>query len=319
MKKLKLPFFMTLVTFLFVPIIVYLFADKKPQKIPTADRQAVFDMEVSLYRTKTQTVETLSVYDYIRGVVSAEMSCNFEPEALKAQSVAAFTYMVNKMNFEPAKEHEGAYMCDDYNHCKAYMSVLDAEDKLGKGFDNITDAVFSTLGQIITYEGAPINAVFHSISCGMTASAYEVWGKDIPYLQSVECASDMSQKNYETKVIIAKNEFANVFYEQLGIRLDGETGDWIGDISYYPSGYVEKVTIDGTEYEGTYIRSLFSLRSACFDLSFSGNNIVFTVRGYGHGCGMSQNGANSMAENGSDYKEILSHFYKDTQLSDYKI
>ena len=208
-------------------------------------------------------------------------------------------------------------MCDDYNHCKAYTPISTAKKKLGGGFNNITDAVFATFGQTVTYNGTPINAVFHSTSCGMTASALEVWGSDIPYLQSVECASDMSQKNYQTKVIISKKEFANTFYEQLGVRLDGD--DWIGDISYYPSGYVEKIVIDGTEYDGTYIRSLFSLRSASFDASLSGDNVVFAVRGYGHGCGMSQNGANSMAKNGSDYKQILAHFYKDTELSDYKI
>ncbi len=317
MQQLKLPFFLTLITVLLVPIIMYVIVGENKVQIPDADRQEIFDMQISLYRKDAGKVETLSAYDYIRGVVAAEMSCDFEKEALKAQAVAAFTYMVNKMNYEPSSEHDGAYMCDDYNHCKAYMPINDAKKKLGGGFNNITDAVFSTFGQTVTYNGTPINAVFHSTSCGMTASALEVWGSDIPYLQSVECASDMSQKNYETKVIISKKEFANTFYEQLGVRLDGD--DWIGNISYYPSGYVEKIIIDGTEYDGTYIRSLFSLRSAAFDVSLSGDNVVFIVRGYGHGCGMSQNGANSMAKNGSDYKQILSHFYKDTELSDYKI
>ena len=113
MQQLKLPFFLTLITVLFVPVIMYLIIGNNKEKVPDTDRRDVFDMQISLLRTESGEIETLSAYDYIRGVVSAEMSCDFEKEALKAQSVAAFTYMVNKMNFEPSDDHNGAYMCDD--------------------------------------------------------------------------------------------------------------------------------------------------------------------------------------------------------------
>lgn len=316
MQKLKLPAILIFLSALLVPLTMYAIfgVPEGNDPAPGVERSAVFDMEISLYRTETDKVETVRCYEYICGVVAAEMSADFEPEALKAQAVAAFTYMLNKMNHEIPEEHNGAYMCDDYNHCKAYRPYDGAERQ-----KSITDAVSQTLGKVITYDGAPINAVFHSTSCGMTASAYEVWGSDIAYLQSVECASDMSHESFETKVILAKSEFANVFYEQLGVRLPEDESGWLGGITLFPSGYVDKLTVDGTEYDGTYIRKLFSLRSASFDVGLSGDSIVFTVRGYGHGCGMSQNGANAMAKNGSSYEQILAHFYKDTQLSDYKI
>ncbi len=327
-KWLALSIYLTL---LLVPIIMNSFfgykSDKPDINNIDSSRQDIFNMEISLYRSESEKIENLSCFEYICCVVAGEMPASFESEALKAQTVAAFTYMINKIDYINAHPdtdigHHGAYMCDDYNHCKAYLSKSDAKEKWGSSFEKnyskVKSAVYETLGKVITYEGTPINSVFHAMSCGKTASAYEVWGSDIPYLQSVECESDKTEQNFLTEQTISKNDFKNVFYEQLGIVLSDDDNLWIGEKTNFPSGIVDKIIIGGTEYAGTYIRKLFGLRSADFDISIKGNNVIFTTRGYGHGVGMSQYGANAMAKNGSTYQDILKHFYRGVEITDYK-
>ncbi len=323
MKDLKWFALALFLTMLIVPAVMYTLFFKAPSPPPEADpaREDVFNMQVSLYRSNTNSVDTFDCYSYICGVVAAEMPASFEPEALKAQTVAAFTYMLNKMNFDPSHDG-GAYMCDDYNHCKSFFSKDELIKKWGDSYYNkmypkIEQCVYEVLGKMLTYGGSPINAVFHAMSCGTTASAKEVWGSDIPYLQSADCAYDKSADSYISTYALSTEEFAGVFYEKLGVVLPSDESGWLGEMTYHPSGYVDRINIGGTQYSGSYIRKLFSLKSAAFDVEISQKKVTFTVFGYGHGVGMSQNGANEMAKNGCDYKEILKHFYVGTKLTDY--
>ena len=215
-------------------------------------------------------------------------------------------------------------MCDDYNHCKAYLPQADiiknwGESYYNKMYSKIESAVYDVLGKMITYNDKPINAVFHAVSCGKTASALEVWGSDIAYLQSVDCTFDKSSKDGISYLILTKKEFSDVFYDSLGVILPSDDSAWIGEINYHPSGLVDTINIGGTMYEGTHIRKLFSLKSAAFDIEISNNKIKFNVYGYGHGVGMSQNGANELAKQGYDYASILEYFYTDVKITDYKI
>ncbi len=331
MKDLKWFALALFVSMSIIPVIMYLCFYKSPTTVPHTDpaREDIFNMPISVYKSAENRVETLDCYSYICGVVAAEMSPSFEPEALKAQTVAAFTYMLNKMNYvknNPDADigHSGAYMCDDYNHCKAYLSESDliknwGNDYFNKMYSKIEAAVYEVLGKVITYDEQPINAVFHAMSCGTTASALEVWGSDIAYLQSVDCVFDKNSKDCLSQVTLSKKEFSDVFYKSLGVILPTDDSTWIGEITYYPSGLVDTINIGGTLYQGTYIRKLFSLKSAAFDIEISNNKIKFTVYGYGHGVGMSQNGANEMAKQGSSYTDILCHFYTDVKITDYKI
>lgn len=329
MRSLKWYMLCIFLSVLIIPLVFSTFLKNNSSYIaPNPKMQDVFDMQITLYRTSSNTVETLSCYDYICGVVTGEMPASYNIEALKAQTVAAFTYMINKIEYQKANPdadlgHNGAYMCDDYNHCKAYLPYVEAVKKWGESYKNmytqIENAVSASLGKVITYNGRPINAVFHSISGGKTCNAYEIWGSDIEYLKSVDSECDKTADGYKSQVTLSCAEFSNIFYEQLGIILPTDSSDWIGDITRFDSGTVDKILIFGTEYSGTYIRKLFSLRSSNFEITRGDDSIVFTVYGYGHGVGMSQNGANEMAKTGKEYTEILKHYYTGVKIEDYKI
>lgn len=324
MRSLKWYGLAVFLSTLIIPLLLNAIFVKDQKNQPDAQiNPDIANMQIKLYRTQSGSVEMINCYDYIVGVVMAEMPSGYNSEALKAQAVAAFTYTVNKMEKSQTSDHNGGYVCDDYNHCKAYLSKDDAEQKFGSSFDSayfkISQAVTQTLGKVITYQNEPINAVFHSISGGVTASAKEIWGSDIAYLQSVNCDFDKSANGYQSTVKLSADEFSAVFYEQLGVVLPQNTDEWLGDITRFDSGTVDKITIAGTEYQGSYVRKLFSLRSSNFELKKNEKTFEFTVYGYGHGVGMSQNGANCLANDGKDYIEILKYFYKDVEITDYKI
>ncbi len=321
MKALKWYALALFLTMLVVPAVMYtlFFEGTAPAEPQNPD---VTDMQITLYRTESDSVEVLDAYSYICGVVAAEMPASFETEALKAQTVAAFTYALNKINYEPSHK-DGAHLCDDYNHCKAYLSEAQVQNHWGDAYYNkmykkIKNAVSAVLGKVITYDGVPINAVFHNISGGNTASAKEVWGADIAYLQSVPCKSDTKCDDYNSSLTLTEKEFADVFFQSLGVVLPSDSEGWIGEISYHPSGLVNEVNIGGTLYSGTYIRKLFSLKSAFFEITQKKSKIVFDVRGHGHGVGMSQNGANALAKQGKTYDEILKYFYTDVKIDDFE-
>lgn len=327
MKNFKFLAVSLFILIIAVPSISYFFSKNKTSEPEKKD--GVFNLEISVYRTESGKVETINCYDYMCGVVAGEMPASYEAEALKAQTVAAFTYTVNKMEYvkeNPDSDigHNGAYVCDDYTHCKAYLSKDDALSKWGdewfdKYYTSIEDSVSAVLGKIITFDGKPVNAVFHAISNGTTCSAKEVWDTEVNYLQSVDSVDDKLARDYESKVTLTHKDFADVFYEELGVTLPDEYNNWIGDITYADSGMVEEIVVSDTAYSGTHIRKLFSLRSATFDIDITKNDVIFTVYGYGHGVGMSQYGANEMAKKGSTYADILKHYYSGVEIEDFKI
>lgn len=249
----------------------------------------------------------LPLENYIEGVVLAEMPASYHEEALKAQSVAARTYAVNKMR---ALAHEDGALCTDYSCCQAYVApenYTGGDENLAK----VKKAVSETEGVIMTYDGEAITAVFHSMSAGKTAAASDVWGSDVPYLKSVDSSLEKNEENFETTVAVPISEFTK--------KLASLSSDYKGDLSVPPperdsGGYVKRITIGGVTFSGNAIRNLFSLRSTNFNLGFDDANALFTVRGYGHGVGMSQHGANLLAENGKSYEEILKTYYSGIEL-----
>ena len=324
-KNLKWLFLCLLFTVVLVPLGArFVCGGFHKQKSNVSDTKTT-DMQIKLYLHKSGKVESVNAYDYIRGVVFAEMPVSFESEALKAQAVAAFTYTVNKMEYTKTNPdsdigHNGAYVCDNSNHCKAYMSM----DEVKKRFSDadvkkISDAVSDVFGKVITYNGKPISAVFHGVSAGKTASALEVWGSEVAYLKSVECELDKSSPDFKSTVTLSKKEFSDIVQGSLSLTLGSDINSWIGQTKLFDSGYVNTVTIGGTAYSGSYLRQIFSLKSACFEIKVKDEKIVFYVSGYGHGAGMSQYGANEMAKKGSNYKQILEYFYTDTSIEDYNI
>ena len=265
-----------------------------------------------------EAVET-TMADWLPGAVAGEMPASFEPEALKAQAVAARTYILHLMA-SPKSAHPDAAVCDDPACCKAHLTAEQMRSNWGDAYDanhaKILDAVRSTDGQYLAYEGEPIEALFHSSSAGMTEDAAEVWSAR-PYLVSVdspETAEDVP--NYVTSVTVSEAEFAETIHSAYpDIQLSGESAFWLGAVTRDGSGRVETVDVGGTLIPGTEMRTLFDLRSTAFTLDRTDEGFLFTVTGYGHGVGMSQYGANVMAGDGAGYADILAHYYPGTELS----
>ena len=266
-----------------------------------------------------EAVET-TMAEWLPGVVAGEMPASFEDEALKAQAVAARTYILSLMTSAKAA-HPDAAVCDDPGCCKAHLTDAQMRDNWGDSceanYAKITSAVHATDGQYLTYEGEAIEAVFHSSSAGMTEDSAEVWNAR-PYLVSVESPETAEDvPNYVTSVTVSAADFAaKISGAYPEADLSGEPITWLGPVTNDGSGRVESAEIGGVQVPGTELRTLFSLRSTAFTLNCTDSGFLFTVTGYGHGVGMSQYGANVMAGSGSDYREILAHYYPGTELTE---
>ncbi|MBQ2676137.1 MAG: stage II sporulation protein D [Clostridia bacterium] len=279
-----------------------------PTNEPTSTGQAPNNSDtVLLYDIKSKKTLKLSPLEYTVGVVASEIPASFDTEALKAQAVAAYTVALhfNKDLSNDPEKHQG------------YIDSVARKEKWGSKFDEyekkVTDAVKSVLMQKITYNNKPILAVYHAISGGKTESAQTVWGKNYDYLVPVESAGDVLAPDYISKITYTKDEFISMA-TALGLKLSGEVSSFISTPTCTDSGTVKSYKLGGKTFTGQQMRKAFSLRSANFELSAADNKLVFTVRGYGHGVGLSQYGANYMAQQGSDYKEILKWYYKGCEI-----
>lgn len=250
-------------------------------------------------------VASLGLEDYIYGVVCAEMPASFEPEALKAQAVAARTYALRKLS--SGTHAPDAQLCADPACCQAYIA-RDPEswgDQAQVYGDKLRQAVSATAGEVLTQDGTLIDAVFHASSSGYTAPAQEVWGAAVPYLVSVSTPETVDNvPNLQEERAFTAQELESL----LGSAKLGEVtyGDW---------GGVTAMEVGDKRLSGPEVRQRLGLRSARFTVEKRDGAFVFTTVGYGHGVGMSQQGANLMAKAGSDYREILGHYYPGTQLA----
>ena len=276
---------------------------------------------IKLLHTSSGQIEEISIDEYLYGVVSAEMPANFELEALKAQAVAARTYTIYQISNNKGK-HRDADICDDSTCCQAWISKENrlnrwSEQERNNNWKKIVLAVNSTAGKIITYNNEAINAFFHSNSGGKTELASNVWnsGKNLPYLRSVETSGEDGYSQYSSEVIISKTDLLEKLKKEYpDIRINFDEKESIKIIDYTESGRVRTVKFGNTEIAGTKVRSIIGLKSTNFSIKIDGDNIIFSVTGYGHGVGMSQTGADSMAKQGKSYEEILKHFYTGVKI-----
>ena len=288
----------------------------------TQDQQE--NRTIRLLHATTGEVEEVNLDEYLYGVVSAEMPANYETEALKAQAVVARTYTIYQMRHNSNK-HENADICDNYACCQAWISK---EDRISKwngeeaesNWNKIEEAVNSTTGKIVTYNGEPINAFFHSNSGGVTESSVNIWGGiDYPYLKSVETAGEDGYKQYTSQVEISKQDLVNRFKEKYqDCEIDYSQENCIQILEYTSSGRVKTIKFGNKEIAGTEARSILGLKSTNFTFSINGDIVTFSVTGYGHGVGMSQTGADSMAKSGANYEEIIKHFYTNVEITEIK-
>ena len=248
------------------------------------------------------------------------MPANFEIEALKAQAVVARTYTIYQTMYNSSK-HTDADICDNYACCQAWISKEERMAKWGQdeaegNWNKIVEAVNSTTGKIVAYNGKPINAFFHANSGGMTESSLNIWGGiDYPYLKSVETSGEDGYNQYSSEVVLSKEELINKMKEKYSdFEIDFNTEECIKILELTSSNRVKTIKIGNKEIAGTEARSIFGLKSTNFTFEINGENIKFSVKGYGHGVGMSQTGADSMAKTGANYEEIIKHFYTDVEI-----
>ena len=275
---------------------------------------------IKLYHAKTSQTEELSLDDYLYGVVSSEMPASFEKEALKAQAIVARTYTIYQITKSKGK-HGDSDICDDYKCCQAWISK---EDRLAKWSENeaeanwnkIVEAVDSTQGKIITYNGSPIDAFFHSNSGGITETASNVWGGDnFPYLQSVQTSGEDGYTQYSSEVEFSQSEFIDkIKTKHPDFEIDFNDNSCVQILEYTESGRIRTIKFGNIQIAGTEARTLLGLKSTNFSFEIVDGKIKFKVLGYGHGVGMSQTGADSMAKAGSSAEEIIKHFYSGVEI-----
>jgi len=282
----------------------------EPTLLPVSSDITIPDI-ISVYDAAHDVTFEIDTEEYIIGVVAAEMPSGFGVEALKAQAVAARSYMLYKMTYNPATHKGGASVCTDYKCCKAYLSYEDAvlrwtEETAKEVFDKIRTAIKPVRGVIMTYDDAVICALFHASSSGMTESAVNVWGGDLSYLHSVDTPEN------EDPVIkeFTSDEFVSRL-NKAGYHISATDNI---DVTLNDTGRVDYITAGDISAPGAEIRNILGLRSTLFSVEQNESMYVFTCYGYGHGVGMSQYGADALANQGYTYDEILRHYYKGISL-----
>lgn len=281
--------------------------------------------EFKILNSATGQVETVSVRDYVRGAVAAELPATFHAEAMKAQAVAAHTWalhcaLTQRENPDPALK--GADFSADPDHLKGYARSEDIKATYGnmadEYWDKITTAADSVMDYVLLYDREPIQAVYHSCSIGVTESAENVWQASVPYLVPVESEGDLVAPAAEAEVTFTSAEMRALLTAAFdGLVLGDNPALWLSPVSYTESGYIMDIKVGNLTVTGKEVRAALDLRSASFAISYDSAEDLFTIhtQGYGHGVGLSQYGADYMARQGADFKEILTHYYTGVELA----
>ena len=279
--------------------------EEKPVSNTTVTQEVTIEpvkQEITVHRSNGEIIN-LSMTDYLIGVVASEMPAEFNLEALKAGAVTARTYALKKLE-------DGGVLTDTVS-TQVYSDNTQLREKWGNSFDKyynkIKEAVEATDNVVIKYQGSLISALYFSTSNGYTESAKEVFGYDIPYLQSVESEVDKETTPYLRTIEKSELEILNI----LGITNLSN----IEIISRTSSGRVKEMKIDNKVYSGTELRNLLGLRSTDFTIEVKDGTVKITTKGYGHGVGMSQYGANKLASQGYSYQDIIKHYYTNVEIT----
>lgn len=301
MKKV----FLSFLIITFVPyIIVTIFIKKDDTKF-----HLVSNMKVRVKRVEKDIIEEVPLEEYVIGVLSGEMPTSFELEALKAQSVAARSYVLKKMEQNYQKEYD---VVDTVSN-QVYLNDQELKEKWQEQYDSkiskIRQAVAETNGEYLTYQGKVIEAFFFSTSSGVTENCGEVFSEDLPYLVSVDSHFDeISPVFRETKQFSLIDFYTKLdlpYQENLEVEITNATS----------TGRIKELKINNQTMKASDVYSKLNLRSTFFDIEQVGSNVIITTKGYGHGVGMSQYGANGMAKEGYNYQEILMHYYSGVKIS----
>ena len=301
-----------------LPIILGLSFPRSISIIPYS-HQAIEDnssfVTIRCLNASTNTVSEVNLEDHLVGVLAAEMPASYDPEALKAQTVAARSYILSKLNKENPV-HPNADICTNPTHCKGWLSEAEAKSKWEPKEQNaywqkLQAAVLATTGEYMTYDDMVVEACFFASGGGRTENSEDVWQASLPYLRSVENPEPVN--NTISQVTFTNDEFMQRLTSH-SYNLQAITAPNFSDIIRTDGGSVATINICGETFKGTEVRTIFGLKSANFTIATDPDGVTFNVIGSGHGVGMSQKGANQMAKDGKKYTEILSHYYTNIQI-----
>ena len=280
---------------------------------PNKEETAYFNddlVNVTVKDVDSNEETNLDLEEYVVGVVAGEMPASFEIEALKAQAIAARSYALSKIETST----ESYDLVTDITN-QVYITTEDMQEKWGEDYDfyydKIKNAVSATKNLVMEYEGDVISAYYFAMSNGSTEDVSLVFGESRDYLKSVDSSWDESVKNFSVTTTFTKEEFCS----KLSIDCSNIT---IGAIDRSSTNRVNTIVINDKEFKGTTLRTLLGLRSTDLTIDIA-DDIKITTKGYGHGVGMSQYGANEMAKNGASYEEILNHYYKDIDIVEINV
>lgn len=300
-------------------------APPKKEIIPQTKFEKIeIPRKITIYRSETGKNETIPFEDYIKGVVSSEMPSSFHLEALKAQAVAARTYSLARVlkaeaNGNP-EAHKSAALCDT-THCQVYQNTSELKEIKGKewmknDWKKICKATDETAGKLLYYKGELVEqALFHSSSGGKTENSEDVFASAVPYLVSVDSPYEDEATHQEEQHSFSIQELSDsVKSKYPDISFGTINSSNIKVLNRSSGNRVEKIQLGNGILEGRELREALNLPSSNFTIEISNETVTFTTNGSGHGVGMSQYGANGMAKNGYNYKEILTHYYSGTEI-----
>jgi len=303
---------------LMVRACVYIEQGKKANSITGQQEQTHIQVSVDGKR------QQMSLEEYLLGVVAAEMPASFEQEALRAQAVASRTYTLYQSQHGGCSR-TGADVCTDSSCCQAFCDDRERSENWGsRAKENearIQQAIQSTAGQVVCCQGEPIEALFHAASGGYTEDSQHVFSAARSYLVSVASTHEVGSSAEERETALSTKEFVktvNSAYPQADLSRS-RLQEQIKVLSRYGSGRVDRVQVGEISLTGREFRSLFSLASTNFSLAFGEDTVSIRTEGYGHGVGMSQTGANGMALDGADYRQILQHYYTGCTVEQYAV
>ena len=294
-------------------------ATPNPDGDPFAQMQSSTDTQYYLYNLETQEMDRFDLISFLVGSAACEMPASYEEEAIKAQMIACHSYYLYcRENGLPDDDLNLSY---DESHMQKYASKKRLKEFWGSSFDEYYEKFLRCANEVqslvVKYKGDVALTPYYAVSCGMTQASEKEWGTALDYLVPVESGSDALSDSYLKVTVYTVQEMYDRFMLNFaGLELDMENPDeWIGDINYNQSGYVDTVEIYDSKIRGRDFRKYFQLPSGCFMVFFEDDKFSIATKGYGHGVGLSQFGANCMAEDGKSFEEILNHYFPHTIVS----
>ncbi len=286
--------------------------------VPLAQQPAA-EQTVCLWDDAVGEVLTLPLEEYLLGAAASEMPQSYGDEAIKAQIVATHSYYEHCRQNGSFELEGGAVLRVNTAKREGYLTPEARAEAWGDWLSQNTARmqllVQQVKEQLLQYGGVPAAACYYALSAGVTADAADIWGRQTPYLVSVDSVWDMQAADWEQTLTFSYQQMYDVLAARfVGLDLSGDPADWFGRAETTPQGYVTSITVGGAQVSGSDLRTQLGLRSTCMTVHAQDGVFVVITRGYGHGVGMSQYGANAMAAEGSTCEEILAHYYPGTQL-----